>query len=132
LPYRFPWREARQRLYAQAPGERDAYDGTVLEYVDPVTGRNPLPTFGCYLTLLRGGFRGEEQRLSSSNVYHVVQGSGTTTAGDVDIHWEPHDTFAIPNWTRHHHRNDSASEDAILFKVSDRPMLAALGLFREG
>lgn len=130
-PYRFPWNAAREKLYSLAPAELDRFDGAVLQYVDPTTGAAVLPTFGCYLTLLRGGFRGEEQRLSSSAVYHVVQGSGTALIGGQQLEWGPRDTFAIPNWTHHRLLNGSATEDAILFKVSDRPILAALGLVRE-
>jgi gentisate 1,2-dioxygenase len=37
----------------------------------------------------------------------------------------------VPNWTRHQHRNHSASDEAILFSVHDTPVLRALGLYRE-
>ena len=130
-PYRFSWGEARAALYALSSSEASAYDGIEFEYLDPLTGRPVMPTFGCYLTRFPAGFKGLEQRLTSSAIYHVVQGSGTTIVDGKEISWSERDTFAIPNWTRHRHINNSMSDDAILFKASDRNVLAKLGFFRE-
>ena len=130
-PYRFAWRDALDALYALQPSDASRYAGIEYEYVDPQSGRPVMPTFGCYLTRFPAGFRGLEQRMTSSEIYHVVRGHGTTIVDGKELHWGERDTFAIPNWTRHHHVNASASDDAILFKASDRNVLAALGFFRE-
>lgn len=127
-PYRYAWKEMRERL---AAADCDAHDGAIVEYTNPETGGSVLPTMGCYAQLLPAGFRTEEHRHTSSAVYHVVAGSGKTLCGDTVVEWSERDTFVVPNWARHRHVNDSSS-DAILFSVSDRPVLAALGMYREG
>jgi gentisate 1,2-dioxygenase len=127
-PYRYAWNEMREQL---AAGEPNPHDGVLVEYTNPATGGSALPTLGCYAQLLRGGFSTEEHRHTSSAVYHVVQGSGKTVCGETVIEWSERDTFVVPNWSRHRHVNDAAT-DAILFSVSDKPALSALGLYREG
>jgi gentisate 1,2-dioxygenase len=39
--------------------------------------------------------------------------------------------FVVPGWAWHEHENLSASEDAILYQVSDQPTLEKLGLYRD-
>jgi gentisate 1,2-dioxygenase len=128
--FRYRWREVRELLYAYGPDEGSPHDGIILEYVNPTTGGSTQPTLACYVQRLPAGFAGEEHRHTSSIVYHVVEGSGTTVVGDREIQWSPRDVFAIPNWMRHRHVNPS-NGDAILFSVTDEPVLAALGLLRE-
>ena len=45
--------------------------------------------------------------------------------------WEDHDTFTLPSWRWHAHKNLSATEPAILFSFTDRPLLKMTGLDRE-
>jgi len=45
--------------------------------------------------------------------------------------WEEKDIFCVPSWVPHRHANASQSEDACLFSFSDRPVMKALGLWRE-
>ena len=130
LPYRFAWSEAREQLYASPHTETTPFTGVEMEYRDPTSNRSVLPTLGCYLTLLPTGFAGRDQRLSTSAVYHVVSGEGATIFGDREITWGERDTFAVPNWARHRHVN-RAGKDTILFKVDDRPTIAAAGFLRE-
>jgi len=37
----------------------------------------------------------------------------------------------VPSWKWHHFKNMSKKEPAIIFSVTDRPILESLGLFRE-
>jgi gentisate 1,2-dioxygenase len=37
----------------------------------------------------------------------------------------------VPNWSTHRHINGSKSEPAILFTLSDVPILEPFGLYRE-
>ena len=45
--------------------------------------------------------------------------------------WGAHDCFFVPSWNWHSFENKSAKEPAIVFSVTDRPVLESLGLFRE-
>jgi gentisate 1,2-dioxygenase len=45
--------------------------------------------------------------------------------------WQKGDTFIVPLWSWHEHRNASATDEAILFSMHDEPILRAFGLYRE-
>jgi gentisate 1,2-dioxygenase len=64
-------------------------------------------------------------------MYHVVKGQGATTINGAVLEWQERDCFFVPPLQWHGHENRSSSERAILFTVSDRPALEALGLYRE-
>ena len=127
----FPWRDVEPQLLAAARGAGSAYDGAVLEYVDPTTGGSVLPTFGCWAQMLRPGEATKAHRHTSSAVYFVVQGRGRTIVGDRVLEWGPNDCFAVPNWSWHEHQNLSPEAPAILFSVNDIPLIRFLGLYRE-
>lgn len=131
FPFRYAWSEVEPLLASYAAGgTRDPYDGVLLEYVNPITGGPTLPTMSCAIQLLPRAFAGERHRHTASAVYFVVRGSGTTTIGDTELAWGPRDTFVVPNWAWHAHRNASPDDDAVLFCVTDEPVLTALGLAR--
>jgi gentisate 1,2-dioxygenase len=44
------------------------------------------------------------------------------------LEWGPHDVFVVPPWKRYAH---SASQQSVLFSISDRPAQEALGIWRE-
>ena len=110
------------------PGSR--YDDLLLEYRDPRSGGSVMPTMGAGMQLLRPGVRTDAHRHTPSVVYHVVRGSGASQVGDTLIEWGPGDTFAIPTWVAHDHRNPG-DEDAMLFSFTEEPALRSLGLVRE-
>jgi gentisate 1,2-dioxygenase len=126
---RYPWEDVRRWIDAHTDAAGDPCDDLVFAYRN-ATGGHTLATLGCSVVTLRPGFRGAERRRTASNVYYVVKGSGTTVAGDRTIAWTERDVFSLPEWTWHQHRNGSASDEAILFCVTDEPVLAAFGLSR--
>jgi len=128
-PMRFAWSEMRDALSAAAQDGPDPYVGTRLAY-GVVDGRHPLKTLGCFAQVLPPGFSGRPRRHTPSTVYYVVAGEGRAVIGDVELSWSAKDTFAVPAWASHRLVNASAHEEAILFSVSDEPVLDALGLLR--
>lgn len=128
LHYR--WDDTYQALRDLAEIEHDPHDGVLLEYVNPLTGGRMLPTIGCRIQLLSGGMVTQAHRHTGHVVYHVVQGSGATTIDDQRYEWKVGDFFVIPPWARHSHESASGG-DAILFSMSDIPILEALGLYHE-
>jgi gentisate 1,2-dioxygenase len=48
---------------------------------------------------------------------------------DKEIDWGKHDTVAIPNWSWHRHVNPGR-ERAVLFTMTDSPILTTLGFYR--
>jgi 1-hydroxy-2-naphthoate dioxygenase len=131
LPFRYAWRDVEPKLRALASGAGSPYDGVALEYVNPMTGGPTLPTLSCWVQLLRPGEHTAKHRHTSSAVYFVVAGEGTTVIGDKAIDWTEHDCLALPNWAWHEHINRSKTKEAILFSVNDIPIVSAFNLYRE-
>jgi 1-hydroxy-2-naphthoate dioxygenase len=123
---RYRWKDVEPEL-ARRPVSPD--DGRLYRYLDQAGGPT-LPTLACRLQSLPGGFATTTQRRTSSAVYFVVRGEGTTRVDGEELAWAQNDCFAVPNWARHRHINRS-SGDAVLFSVHDTPVLRALGLYRE-
>jgi len=65
---------------------------------------------------------------TANNVYAVVSGRGTTAIDGTTVNWEPGDVFVAPVWRPHTHRFET---DAVLFRVTDEPVMDALGFLRE-
>jgi 1-hydroxy-2-naphthoate dioxygenase len=131
VPFRYPWKDIEPQLRALAQSKGSPYDGVALEYVNPITGGSTLPTLSCWIQLLRPGEHTRKHRHTSSAVYFVVSGEGTTVVGDKALEWTRHDCFSVPNWAWHEHRNRSSTEEAILFSVNDIPIVSAFNLYRE-
>ncbi len=89
FPYRYPWRDVERQLQRMAGLAGSPYDGVVLRYANPpVTGGSTMPTLDCWVQLLRPGQQTEAHRHTSSAVYFVVRGEGTTVVdGGVELDW---------------------------------------------
>ena len=105
--------------------------GVVLDYVNPLNGGPVLPTMNCRVVHLPPGFDGEARRQTTSEIVHIVRGSGATIIDGQRFDWNAHDILAVPTWSTFRHLNRSSSEDVVLFTYSDAPVLRALGLYRE-
>lgn len=127
--FNYPYGRTREALaQMQKAEEWDPCHGLKLRYVNPVTGDYAMPTMGTFMQLLPKGFETAPYQSTDSAVYSVVEGHGTTTVGDGVFEWGPRDIFVVPSWQRHWH---TASEEAVLFSFSDRPVQDKLGLWRE-
>ena len=80
---------------------------------------------------LRPGARLKAHRHTGSAVYYVVEGTGETIIDGVRFAWGQGDVITLPSWALHEHANSSSRDAAILFSIQDRPVLEALGLYRE-
>lgn len=124
----YRWEDAYRDLLCRAECEASPFDDVIMEYVDPATGESVLPTIGCYLQMLRSGVETQAHRHTSTGVYHVVRGSGSSTIGDTTYEWQAGDFFVVPPLAPHRHRNRGI-EPVILFSLQDVPLLKALGLY---
>lgn len=127
LNYR--WKASRDALHALRDDAGSPYDGIILEYTNPLTGRSPLPTISAYLQLLRKDEHTKSHRHTSSTIYHVAEGEGRSIIGGKEYPWSEGDTFVIPSWAEHEH--ESAHGEAVLFSYSDRPIINSFGFYRE-
>lgn len=129
-PFRYSWKETYKTLKLMKETERDPFDGSLLRYINPQTGSFTLPTMSCEVQLFRAGEKTWLHRHTSTALYHVFKGRGRTAVGEGCLEWEKGDSFVIPLWQWHCHENISR-EEAILFSITDRPIMAALDLYRE-
>jgi len=129
--FSYKWEHTVARLHDLAQMDGSPYDGVALSYTNPFTGGPVLPTMACYIQLLRPREHTRAHRHTASVIYHVVRGQGATIVNGTRLAWGPGDTFSLPTWVWHEHVNDSDIEEAILFSVSDMPVLRALDLYRE-
>lgn len=106
------------------------YDAIFLDYSNPMTGGRTFPTLSYCVQMLRAGEKTQVHGHTNGTVYHVVRGQGTSFAGAEELHWEMVDCFVLPLWHSHRHLNHSSKFDAILFSITDSPILESLGLLR--
>ncbi len=90
-------------------------------------GAPALDTLGLHMMALDADRETASLTTTANNVYTVVQGSGRSTIEGESIAWERGDVIAVPAWRAHQHL---AERDAILFRVTDAPVMAKLGLLR--
>ena len=122
--------DTRATLEGLRDYEASAYDGVIMEYINPVNGAPAMPTMSFHMQLLRNGERTTSHRHTSSTVYCAVEGTGETVVGETTLTWRRNDVFVVPGWVWHHHKADTG-DDAVLYSVSDEATLRKLGLFRE-
>ncbi len=123
---RSPRRSPTEKL-----GEANPYDDVIVEFRDPATGRHVTPTFGCAIQKLRPGVHTRAHRHTTSAVYHVVSGRGHSIIQGKRYDWGEGDYFALPHRVWHEHVNESPSEPAVLFSLTDEPAFEALALLRK-
>jgi gentisate 1,2-dioxygenase len=126
----YPWRQTEQALRNLASVDASPFDDVAMEYTNPVTGGHVLPTIGCCVQLLRPGVHTQAHRHSTSAVYHVFRGRGSTVIDGASYDWEPGDFLLLPPRAWHEHIN-SSNEEAILFSITDGPIFESLNLYRE-
>lgn len=117
----FPFSETLRRLDAATPDPEGPY-ATQIELGDPA-----LDTMALYMIRLAPGKKTAAFRSTENNMYAAVRGSGTTVIDGQTFAWRRGDVIAAPAWRTQHHQ---ATDDAILFRVSDRPVMQALGFYR--
>ncbi|HTV44025.1 MAG TPA: cupin domain-containing protein [Stellaceae bacterium] len=107
----------------------DPYDGVGLHFVNPATGGPVFPTLDYRAMLLRAGEETRFKRETAGTLYQVIDGSGTTEIAGRQIAWRRNDIFVVPGFTWRRHLNQN-SADAVLYAVSDRPLLEKIGQYR--
>ena len=110
--------------------EPDPYEGFCVEYTNPETGGQVLPTMAFAMRLLPSRMTTLPHRHTASSVYCCVSGQGATVVEGKRMEWGKNDIFVIPSWKWHHHEN-TGGEKATLFSISDTVAIQKLGLYRE-
>jgi gentisate 1,2-dioxygenase len=126
----YKWQDTYEKLQSLSNGPGSPFDGVALEYVNP-EGGHTMPTMSCGMQMLRSGEATKTHRHNYSVVYHAFRGSGATVINGQRFEWDEGDCFVVPLWSWHSHQNRSTTDEAMLFFVSDLPVMDALKLLRE-
>jgi gentisate 1,2-dioxygenase len=94
-----------------------------------VLGPATLLTFDRVAIHLAAGARWALERSTANQVYTVVQGRGSSRIGGHEFTWERGDMVAAPGWNDQVHE---ASEDTVLLRVSDEPLMRLLHWYHTG
>ncbi len=107
----------------------DPYEGLALDFVNPANGAPLFATLGYGAQLLRPGEETRYKRETCSTVYICMHGRGQTEVAGRIFDWEENDIFIVSNflWRRHVNKG---SADAVLYSMSDRPLLEKIGQYR--
>ena len=119
--------DIREALQGMRGEKGCPWEGLDLAIVNPVTGGPLFPTIGYGAQMLRAGEETRAKRETSSTVYVVMEGRGQTEVAGRTFDWEENDIFVVPNflWRRH-----IAKTDAVLYTMSDAPLLEKIGQYR--
>jgi gentisate 1,2-dioxygenase len=90
--------------------------------------REYIPTIELAYTQIPGGAKTNVKRSTASRIVAITSGSGHATIDDLQTAWKRGDVLAVPSWVPFEF---SATEESLLFEVSDEPTLRMLGFYRD-
>lgn len=120
-PFRFAWDDTRRAL-DKADDDKDGFHGRRIRLDAP-----SMPTMGLTVHRWESGFASRPYRETANSVYVVMQGAGTSTIDGTSIDWKFGDVVASPCWKKVEHK---ASQDAIVFRMSDEPLMRFAHYYR--
>jgi gentisate 1,2-dioxygenase len=121
--------DIREALGELRREQGDPYEAIALRFVNPATGASLFPTLDYGAQLLRPGEATWFKRETASTLCVVIEGEGVTEVAGSAFDWRANDIFVVPAfaWRRHVNRG---SADAVLYTVSDAPLLEKIGQYR--
>lgn len=122
-------RDVRQALDGLRGEAGDPHEGITVAFVNPATGGPVFPTLAYAAQLLRPGEETRFKRETASTLYVVLDGQGATEIGGQRFDWAANDIFVVPNFLWRRHINTGRG-DAVLYAVSDAPLLEKIGQYR--
>jgi gentisate 1,2-dioxygenase len=122
--------DIRRTLEGLATEEGDPYEGIRMAFTNPSTGGPVFTTLGYTAQLLRPAEETRPKRETASRLYCCLAGHGYTEIAGKRYDWSENDIFVVPNhlWRRHVNLNEE--ENAVLYAVSDAPLLHKIGHYR--
>ena len=115
----FPIEQTSKDLAAAVPDEH----GRLRIELDAPS----MPTTALIMEKLTPARHAPPIRSTENQIFAVLSGAGTSRIGHESFRWSRGDVFVAPSW---HYVSHKASEDAVLFCVSDRPVHEKLGFLR--
>lgn len=91
-------------------------------------GAPALKSTAVHVQRMPAGFVSPRYRTTANAIFTVIEGRGTTRCGNSEMRWAKGDMIAMPAWRTYQHEVD---RDTHLVRVSDEPVMRALGLLRD-
>jgi gentisate 1,2-dioxygenase len=105
----------------------DPKSAVALRFADPTTGRDVMPTMRCEMHRLPPGAATAPTRIVGSSIFVVFAGSCTVNLEGKPIELVAGDMVATASWDEWWFASEEGCD---LFRVSDAPVIEALGLER--
>jgi gentisate 1,2-dioxygenase len=121
-PMHFSWADTERRL-ADAVKTANGHPAEIA------LGDPALETMALSMIGLKAGQATSSRKVMANGVFGVAKGSGTTEVDGAKLSWNRGDVIVVPAWREHVHRSDNG---AVLFRVTDEPVMKKLGFLREG
>ena len=126
----FRWEESLRRLGEATAAPQHGMAEREIELTS-VDGGSAMATVALHVQQMSAGFVSATSRTTASSLFVVLEGAGRTVVSDgdgsLDLPWSRGDVIAVPLWRSHRHE---VSQDAVLVRVSDLPVLTKLNLLR--
>jgi gentisate 1,2-dioxygenase len=128
--FHFQGAEVRRTLASLRDQSGSPWDGILIEFVNPMNGRPVFPTLAYKAQLLRPGEQTCPFRHTASTVYTVMEGRGYTEVNGQRLAWGRNDILVVPANMWRRHVNLETAADAVLYSLTDEPLLQAIGHYR--
>lgn len=125
---RYPWSRTREAL--ALTGEHGGGEPAEVDFVNPETGDDVLPTFGFTAMMLTPGAPDRPPLRSCSSVFHVIEGEGESIVAGEIFRWRAGDTFSAPVFAQIEHRAGGGAP-AFLIRGHDTPLQRKLDFYEE-
>lgn len=96
----YPWSEMQEKL------ERATGNHAIVRYTSQEPGQQGQEVskiIGAQCERIEAGTTTQSVQETTSAVYHVVDGTGSSRIGDKVIEWVKGDTFSVPAWEKYSH-----------------------------
>ena len=121
--------DVREALAGLREEEGDPYEAITLRFINPATGGSVFPTLDYRALMLRPGEATRFKRETASTLYIAIEGQGVTEIAGRSLDWQTNDIFVVPSFAWRRHVNQSQN-DAVLYAVSDAPLMEKIGQYR--
>jgi gentisate 1,2-dioxygenase len=121
--------DIREALAGLRQGEGDPYEAVALRFINPATGGAVFPTLDYRALMLRPDEETRFKRETASTLYIAIEGQGVTEIGGKSLDWQTNDIFVAPSFAWRRHINQTQT-DAVLYAVSDAPLMEKIGQYR--
>lgn len=122
----YPWSEVQKKHDVNVGAPH-----SIVRYTSQEPGaaadKEVSDVIGAQTERVNAGHTTKSVQETSSAVYHVIDGEGSSQIGDKTVQWTKGDTFTVPSWQAYSH---TAKTLSYLYRFDDKPQITSLGFYR--